>query len=83
MNKFNIIKYCICYQFEKLHRYTFDNLYICYGDTKYKPLTFFQKVTLLIYKILFRIVYKDFREYLKYWSEKLKYKYVRYNDYQL
>jgi len=76
----NIIKYCICYKFERLHRYVFDNLYICYEDDRYKPLTFQQNVALLIYEILFRIIYKDFREYLKYWSKKMRSNYVRYND---
>jgi hypothetical protein len=77
----NIIKYCICWLFEKLHRYAFDNLYICYEDDKYSPLTILRKVILIIYKVLFGIVYKDFREYLRYWSHYHKSKYLRYNNY--
>lgn len=79
-DKMNIIKYAICFEFEKLHRYVFDNLYICYEDDKYKPLTFEQKVILKIYRVLFRLVYKDFREYLKYWAKSMRQNYIRYNN---
>jgi len=78
--RFNIIKYSICFEFERLHRYVFDNLYICYEDDRYRPLTKGQKIALLIYKILFRIIFKDFREYLKFWSKIMRSRYVRYNN---
>ena len=79
MKSYSIIKYVICCEFEKLHRYVFDNLYICFEDKRYKPWTLKQKIINYIYKILFKMVYKDFREYPKLWHKKNKYQ--RYNDY--
>lgn len=79
--KFSIIKYAICFSFEKLHRFVFDNYFIPYQDPKYKPLKFTDKVILKIYNLLFKVIYKDFREYLKLWHKTYKNKYVRYNDY--
>ena len=79
--RLNILKYCIYYYFEKLHRYVYDNLFIPFEDKKYKPLSYSDKAVLKVYDILFRIVFKDFREYLKYWSAEMKSRYIRYNKY--
>ena len=75
------MKYLICYHFEKLHRYVFDNYYFVYDDPRYKPLTFKDKIVLNIYHLLFAVVYTDFREYLKQWHIEHKSKYIRYNNY--
>jgi len=79
--EYNIFKYSVCWSFEKLHRYVFDNLFICYSDPKYKPLSIGQKIILVIYKVLFRFIYKDWREYLNYWHLTQKSKYLRYKQY--
>ena len=81
MNEFNLIKFCVCYKFEKLHRHVYDNYFFTYEDTRYKELTFADKLILRIYAILFRVVYVDFREYLRHWTTIMKPKYLRYNKY--
>lgn len=76
-----IIKYCICFQFEKLHRKVFDKYYFPYEDSNYHKLNVIENFILNIYKILCKILYNDWREYLNMWSIKYKNKYVRYKKY--
>ena len=78
--KFNIIKYLLCYWIEKQHRFVFDNIYFAYEDPRFKTMTLYFYYRLIIYKAVFPLI-PDFREYLKYWSNKLKTGYIRYNNY--
>jgi len=75
-----IMKYVICYLIEKQHRFVFDNIYICYEDTRYKPMNFYKHFRLWFYKLIFPLI-PDFREYLKLWHKEKKNDYLRYNNY--
>jgi len=82
MAKESIIKYIICYLFEKYHRYMYDNYWFCQEDKRYKKPTVKAWIVKRTYAILFRLVYSDFREYLNWWHVSFKNKYVRYKKYE-
>jgi hypothetical protein len=76
----SIIKYLICYFFEKYHRYVFDNYFLSKEDKRYKKPTLKSWLVIRTYFILFELVYSDFREYLNWWHSTKKY--VRYKKYE-